>query len=144
MKAIKYIVAYFCAILGVQAAVAQDVSGVVLGSDGKPLPGTAVYWADTNVGTSANLDGEFKIHRVKGYDHLVASFVGYQNDTLKVDNTLVRVEFRMRDGVEMESVVVDGSLGNYVMQGGIVKNEMISFAGLCKMACCNLAESFVN
>ena len=50
----------------------------------------------------------------------------------------------MTEGVEMESVVVEGSLGNYVMQGGIVKNEMISFAGLCKMACCNLAESFEN
>ena len=144
MRNLKYIIASLGAIFAVQFATAQDVTGVVLGGDGKPLPGTAIYWADTNVGTSANLEGEFKIHRVKGYERLVASFIGYTNDTLKVDNSLSRVEFRMSEGVEMESVVVDGSLGNYVMQGGVVKNEMISFAGLCKMACCNLAESFEN
>ena len=125
MKSVKYIIASVCAILGVQMAVAQDLSGVVFGGDGKPMPGAAVYWAETNVGTSTNLEGEFKIHRVKGYDRLVASFIGYENDTLKVDNSLSRVEFRMTEGVEMESVVVEGSLGNYVMQGGIVKNEMI-------------------
>lgn len=34
--------------------------------------------------------------------------------------------------------------GNFVKRDGIVKGEMISFAGLCKMACCNLAESFEN
>lgn len=34
--------------------------------------------------------------------------------------------------------------GNYVKRDGILKGEMISFAGLCKMACCNLAESFEN
>ena len=144
MKKLKYIIASLGAILGVQVAVAQDVSGVVLGGDGKPMPGAAVYWAETSVGTSANLEGEFKLHRVKGYDRLVASFIGYENDTLKVDSSISRVEFRMSEGVEMESVVVTGGSGNYVMQGGIVKNEMISFAGLCKMACCNLAESFEN
>lgn len=144
MKNLKYIIASVGAILAVQFAAAQDVTGVVVGGDGKPLPGTALYWADTNVGTSANLEGEFKIHRVKGYDRLVASFIGYTNDTLRVDNSTSRVEFRLSEGVEMESVVVTGGSGNYVMQGGIVKNEMISFAGLCKMACCNLAESFEN
>lgn len=145
MKNLKYIIAFVGAIFGAQIAVAQDVSGVVLGGDGKPMPGAAVYWADTSVGTSANLDGEFKLHRVKGYDRLVASFIGYNNDTLKVATSQMRVEFRMTEGVALESVVVDGSLsGNYVKQDGMLKSEMISFAGLCKMACCNLAESFEN
>ncbi|MFI3327866.1 MAG: TonB-dependent receptor [Rikenellaceae bacterium] len=47
--------------------------------------------------------------------------------------------------VEIESVVVSGRIkGNYIKLEGIGKEEMISFAGLCKMACCNLAESFEN
>ncbi len=144
MKTLKYILASVGLILGVQLAVAQDVSGVVLDGEGQPMVGATIYWADTNVGTVANLEGEFKIHRVKGYDRLVSSFVGYENDTLTVASTLSRVEFRKRAVIEMESVVVTAGQGNYVMQGGIVKNEMISFAGLCKMACCNLAESFEN
>ncbi|MBQ7342888.1 MAG: TonB-dependent receptor [Alistipes sp.] len=145
MKTLKYLFALAGAFICAQTAMAQDVSGVVLGGDGKPMPGAAVYWAETSVGTSANVEGEFKLHRVKGYDRLVASFIGYENDTLKVAATQSRVEFRMSEGVELESVVVEGSLGgNYVKQDGVYKSEMISFAGLCKMACCNLAESFEN
>ena len=45
----------------------------------------------------------------------------------------------------LETVVVEGNLGgNYIRHDGILKGETISFAGLCKMACCNLAESFEN
>ena len=57
-----------------------------------------------------------------------------------------RADFALRaEGVELEGVVVEGNLsGNFVKRDGIVKGEMISFAGLCKMACCNLAESFEN
>ncbi len=34
--------------------------------------------------------------------------------------------------------------GNYIPRGKDIKAEVISAAGLCKMACCNLAESFEN
>ncbi len=45
----------------------------------------------------------------------------------------------------IESVEVFNTLNaNYISSSSIAKNEVISFAGLCKMACCNLAESFEN
>ena len=83
---------------------------------------------------------------MKGYDRLVASYLGYVNDTLRIDEAVQRADFALRaEGVELEGVVVEGNLsGNFVKRDGIVKGEMISFAGLCKMACCNLAESFEN
>lgn len=34
--------------------------------------------------------------------------------------------------------------GNYIPKGKDIKAEVITAAGLCKMACCNLAESFEN
>ncbi|MBP9998352.1 MAG: TonB-dependent receptor, partial [Bacteroidales bacterium] len=34
--------------------------------------------------------------------------------------------------------------GNYLSKGKEIRTEVISAAGLCKMACCNLAESFEN
>ena len=34
--------------------------------------------------------------------------------------------------------------GNYLPRGKEIRTEVISAAGLCKMACCNLAESFEN
>ncbi len=133
------------AILGTLSVSAQNISGRVLDAAGNPLPGASVYWADTNVGEAADMNGNFRIHRVKGYDKLVGSFLGYTNDTIATDKATTEVIFNLIEGVAVESVVVEGNLrGNYISHEGILKNENISFAGLCKMACCNLAESFEN
>ena len=42
------------------------------------------------------------------------------------------------------AVFVSRQEGNYLMKGKEIRTEVISAAGLCKMACCNLAESFEN
>ena len=133
--------------LGVCAPLrAQELRGEVRDAEGRPLAGASVYWAGTTVGTSADGGGAFRLHRVKGRELLVASFLGYVNDTLRVDAATQQVAFGLRaEGVELEGVVVEAAQsGNFVKRDGIVKGEMISFAGLCKMACCNLAESFEN
>ncbi|MDR2801927.1 MAG: TonB-dependent receptor [Prevotellaceae bacterium] len=45
----------------------------------------------------------------------------------------------------LDEVVVTGrKAGNYISRIATVKTEVISSAGLTKMACCNLAESFEN
>ncbi len=133
--------------LGVCAPLrAQELRGEVRDAEGRPLAGASVYWAGTTVGTSADGGGTFRLHRVKGRELLVASFLGYVNDTLRVDAAAQQAAFGLRaEGVELEGVVVEAAQsGNFVKRDGIVKGEMISFAGLCKMACCNLAESFEN
>ena len=140
-KSISILFAALCTL----GASAQDITGRVLDAAGNPLPGASVYWADTNVGEAADMNGNFRIHRVKGYDKLVGSFLGYTNDTITTDKTTTEAIFNLIEGVAVESVVVEGNLrGNYISHEGILKNEIISFAGLCKMACCNLAESFEN
>ena len=69
------------------AARAQNVKGVVYGADtDEPLIGASVYWAGTTVGTGADAEGNYTIHRVKGYDMLVAGFVGYTSDTIRVES----------------------------------------------------------
>ena len=42
------------------------------------------------------------------------------------------------------TVVVGRQSGNYLAKGKDIRTEVITAAGLCKMACCNLAESFEN
>ncbi len=123
---------------------AQDITGVVVDEKDNPMPGASVYWEDTNVGVATDIKGRFRLHRVKGYERMVTSFLGYNNDTLHVDNSASEVKIRLMQGVSLESVTVEASGGNYIKEGGILKTENISFAGLCKMACCNLAESFEN
>lgn len=145
MKYAKYFSAIILFVCLAASAYAQDITGTVTDTENNPMPGASVYWADTNVGTAASIDGKFRLHRVKGYDTLVASFLGYENDTLRVDDTVSQVQLKLRQGVALETVVVEGNLsGNYIRHDGILKGETISFAGLCKMACCNLAESFEN
>ncbi|MBQ3536790.1 MAG: TonB-dependent receptor [Alistipes sp.] len=124
---------------------AQNVSGVVRdASNNEPLIGASVYWLGTNVGIGTELDGTYELHRVKGYDTLVAAYVGYQSDTIKVEAGVTNVDFALKSATEIDEVVVEGTLGNYIKHDGILKGETISFAGLCKMACCSLAESFEN
>ena len=42
------------------------------------------------------------------------------------------------------AVYVSRQSGNFLSKGKEIRTEVISAAGLCKMACCNLAESFEN
>ena len=140
----KYIIFAFAALITANIS-AQDVTGRVMDAAGNALPGASVYWAETNIGEAADMNGYYRVHRVKDYNRLVGSFLGYTNDTITVDKNTTEVFFNLVEGVAVESVVVEGNLrGNYISHEGILKNENISFAGLCKMACCNLAESFEN
>ena len=126
-------------------AVAQNVKGVVTASEGgEPLIGASVYWLDTSIGVATDVDGAYELYRVKGYDKLVATYIGYKNDTIQVAAGVSEVNFKLKSDTEIEEVVVESTLGNYVKRDGVLKGETISFAGLCKMACCNLAESFEN
>ncbi len=127
------------------APAAQSISGSVKDSAGANIVGATLVWAGTNVATSSDSDGNFKIHRVKDNDRLVAYMLGYRVDTIAVVNGRERVNVALNSLRDIESVEVRSKLNaNYISLDGIAKNEVISFAGLCKMACCNLAESFEN
>ena len=126
-------------------AVAQNVAGKVTDTEGNPLVGAMVYWDGTTVGTVTNAEGKYEVYRVKEHNTLVASYLGYSDATVEVAAGRKEVNFALTNGVDIEEVVIEGTAsGNFIKQSGIAKDEMISFAGLCKMACCNLAESFEN
>ena len=146
MKHYESILACLLALFAGSNLRAQELQGTVCDTEKQPLIGAAVYWAGTTVGASADADGRFRLHRVKGYDRLVATYLGYVNDTLQIAPGVERADFALRaEDVALESVTIEGDLnGNYIKRDGLLKNETISFAGLCKMACCNLAESFEN
>lgn len=146
MKRYETILVCLPALLGSTTLRAQELQGTVCDAEKQPLIGAAVYWAGTTVGASADVDGRFRLHRVKGYDKLVATYLGYINDTLQIAPGVDRADFTLQsEGLALESITVEGALsGNYIRRDGLMKNETISFAGLCKMACCNLAESFEN
>ncbi|MFR9661548.1 MAG: TonB-dependent receptor [Rikenellaceae bacterium] len=130
--------------LSASRSFAQEVKGSVVDSGGQVLIGATIYWAETNIGTTTSTDGKFDIHRVKGHDKLVASYVGYISDTITSPQGIATFKLKS-EGVGIENIVVNSSIGgNFIKHGSLAKEETISFAGLCKMACCTLAESFEN
>lgn len=143
MKKILFILFILFSALGVRA---QELRGRVVDAANEPLIGATVVWEGTTVGVITDAEGNFRLHRVKNHPVLVVSYVGYTTQSRNMESGSEEVLFTLEeDGVNIEGVVVESTMsGNFVKHDGVVKGEMISFAGLCKMACCNLAESFEN
>lgn len=142
----KKLILFLAILLSSFTLSAQDLRGKVVDENNQPLIGATVLWEGTTIGTMTDADGSFRLHRVKGHNSLAASYVGYNIERIQIDAETQNVEFVLREeGIGIESVVVESTIGgNFVKSDGLLKGEMISFAGLCKMACCNLAESFEN
>jgi len=146
----KYIISLFFFTAVGHCLKAQQVSGVVYGNNQGgnriTLPSANVYWEETQQGVSTDSNGKFSIDFLSsGTSRLIASFVGYQNDTIHVPSGTKQVEFVLWEGVVMgEAVVSARRKGSYISRITPIQTEIITGAGLQKMACCNLAESFEN
>ena len=140
-KLIGLLVALGCTLMTLSA---QNVKGYVRDSAGNPLIGASVFWDGTLVGTSTNVDGSYELYRVKNHTKLVAAYIGYVDSIVEVADDRNEVNFTLSDGVGIDEIVIEGVANNKIRQSSIMAGENISFAGLCKMACCNLAESFEN
>ena len=60
-----------------------ELKGVVLEANNSneiiPLPGANIFWLDTTVGTSTDIDGAFSIPYKKEYKKLIISYVGFSS-----------------------------------------------------------------
>ena len=115
-------------------------------SSGQPLIGATLYWKNTTAGATTTADGSYSIKRVSGFETLVVDYLGYDIIEMEVSKQVENLDIQMSaSAVDIDEVVVEGQQrGNYAKSSGITRDEQISFAGLCKMACCSLAESFEN
>ncbi|MDR0694212.1 MAG: TonB-dependent receptor [Prevotellaceae bacterium] len=140
----------FAAIIINHTMAAQDVRGTVSGlspSGGKePLAYASVYWHHAATAVMTDENGRFAIAAPPAFPaHLIISFVGYESDTLVVAAAEDSLDITLREGTALNEIVVTGrQAGNYISKLSTIKTEVISAAGLTKMACCNLAESFEN
>ena len=144
MKKISILILF---ILSALPSFGQNFNGQVFyrRPDGKtePLPYAQVYFLEKSKLLDTDGEGRFTISNYGTKATLVATYVGYTRDTLVVTPEISTGEFFLSGENEVEQSVVTAR------QPGIsklkpVKTEVISAAGLCKMACCALAESFEN
>lgn len=68
------------------AALAQRVSGKVTAEDGAPIPGVNIIVDGTTVGTTTDSEGQYALDVTTANPVLVFSFIGYQTQTITVDN----------------------------------------------------------
>jgi len=150
MKFIKKILLIFVAIIMANTIYSQTVSGVVkvqkANGSVEPMPYASIYWLEEQKVFESNDKGIFSFDRKhKEQVSLVATFVGYTQDTLVLSKDEIKAELVIKEGAELEAArVVTHQQGNYISKLSSIKTEVISASGLCKMACCNLAESFEN
>lgn len=130
---------------------AQTVNGIVkvqrANGEVKPLASASIYWLEGNVSLISDDDGSFSFDRKKSANiSLIAACIGYTKDTIILGNDENSAEFLLKENVNiLGEVKISGrQKGNYLSKVTPVKTEVISTAGLYKMACCNLAESFEN
>lgn len=147
----RYITTFLISILFAASLGAHNITGSVFSvrSDGKgkePLPYAFVYWLEKGTYVEADENGKFSFNLIDADKAtLVATAIGYQGDTLSVDKSTASVEFILMGTNELEKAVIVGRQeGNYLSKITPIRTEIITAAGLCKMACCNLAESFEN
>ncbi len=125
---------------------ALDFKGTVYArkSNGQsePLPFAQVYYLEQKKIIETDGDGVFHLNLTDAAT-LIATYVGYSRDTVVVAPGTASADFFLTGENEVEQSVITSR------QAGIsklkpVKTEVITAAGLCKMACCALAESFEN
>lgn len=112
----------------------------------------SIAWIEANKVVSTDDNGQFVFKGLSGNNiTLIASFVGYTRDTIvlvKDGNLLAdaaNLVFTLYDENTLKELVITGHQdANYLSKMTPVKTEVITAAGLCKMACCSLAESFEN
>ena len=121
-------------------------SGQVFGrrADGRtePLPFAQVFHMEKGNLIETDADGRFSATLPEGAT-LVATYVGYSRDTLRVSAASPTGNFYLIGDNDLEGSVVTARREG-ISRLNPVRTEVITAAGLCKMACCALAESFEN
>lgn len=121
---------------------AQDIQGKVTNSKNQPLIGANVYWANTTKGTTTNSEGGFEIFHKTDASVLVASFVGYSSDSVRIADNLF-VEFTLKELESLGQVTIKGQTEGVIISDiEPIKYEQITQTELGKAACCDLAGCF--
>jgi len=130
------------------ASQAQSLSGKIVEWDEgmkmeMPLIGASIYWLNTTTGTASDSKGNFVINLPVSFPAtMIISFVGYQNDSVLVQqNSFQKV--LMKKSVQLKEVEVASKQNStFISTINPINTERVTEKELLKAACCNLSESF--
>lgn len=113
MKTIYNKLLFFLLMLPLTALAQATLEGKVVDAKSKQsLPGVNVVVQGTQSGVSTDLDGNFKIGKLKKGDKLVFSFVGYKNQTITFDGQKSVTVTMEEEANTLQEVVVQVGYGS--------------------------------
>jgi len=108
-----------------------------------PIVGANVYWEGTTIGVATDFDGKFEIPLNSSSKRLSASFIGYSTKTIEIKGAKKNIEIILLQDLELEEVTISSRMaGAHISRSNPFTTTQITYAELCKAACCSLAESF--
>jgi TonB-linked SusC/RagA family outer membrane protein len=87
---------------------AINIRGRITNGNGQPLAGVSVVVRATNLGTSTNLAGEFQLNGVDENAVLLITYIGHQDQEIRVNGRTVINVVMQEGGKVLEDVVVTG------------------------------------
>jgi outer membrane receptor for ferrienterochelin and colicins len=149
MKRAIYLLFFFISIpFLLQAQSQKTIRGVVLEEDTKgnftPIVGAVVFWLNTEINTTTDNTGVFKIPYHDKSNQLVITYIGFMPDTItmRMNDSLKVV---LKSASTLKTFEVSGrKASTYISAIDPLKTEVMTEQELYKAACCNLSESFEN
>ncbi|GAB2541557.1 TonB-dependent receptor [Spirosoma aerophilum] len=123
-------------IASVRGSVGETVNGKRVS-----LVGATVRWVGTNAGTITDANGIFQLPAHPSQNTLIASYVGYLPDTIRVETPSQELTVTLRSERTLQEVTVSGAPGQ-IDRINPIQTDFINQRTLAKAACCNLSESF--
>lgn len=122
---------------------AQNVTGTVMNEEQEVLIGATIYWAETKVGTTTDIEGYFEIPKENDSPQkLIVSYVGYQADTIVLTSPTT-ISLHLTAANTLSEVRISGQQDAVIISNiKAIKTEQITQTSLRQAACCDLAGCF--
>ncbi len=105
------------------------------------LHGATITWQGTTIGTTSDMDGNFRLNKIENNNVLIISHISYPTDTIEINDNQTAVSILLTGGKSLPEVLIKNSSG-YLFSIKPISTHIITSDGFKKAACCNLAESF--
>ncbi len=123
-------------------SMAQSISGRVTNISNQPLAGASVVWLNTKKGITTAINGSFTITKPAIKTKLIASYTGYNSDTIEVEE-MTTLLFVLKQKTNLQEVLVSAEKEGTIMSNRTgIKTEILTSVELKKSACCDLAGCF--
>lgn len=111
-----------------------------------PIIGASIYLPYSQTGTTTDEKGYFSLSVTPNDTILTVSYVGFETQQLPIHrhhDHVHAMEIVMKSGVELDEVVVSKQRHSTLTSSlSPLNTQKITYAELCRAACCSLAESF--